>query len=290
MSSTHNIDQPYTRRQWIPHQYHHGVTDQFDQTDRSSCVIVGDAAASAELTSGREIFLFAPRPADRTLGLYSNLSSATLGGNITVYPPPQSAGPCEYTYASIDRILQLLVDSNAKWPFSKLDVGSVAHVYWAGMHSKELLVTAEALNKPTETDDEFPEEALQSHTAGQGFEDSSRPIGDVFTSRVRALASLEYGWDGGDGLPISSAVQNYTLQLLGSFMQATSIPPAVVPLSSGGLQLEWFIGKHELEIEIEKADYFVVNYENLEEQATARVFSVTDGEGVKDVMAILEVL
>ncbi len=290
MSSTHNVDQPYTRRQCIPHQYHYGVTDQFDQTDRSSCVIVGDAASSAELTSGREIFLFAPRPADQTLGLYSNLNSAAQRANVTVYPPPQSAGPCECTYASIDRIFQLLADSNAKWPLSKLGVGPMADFYWTGMHSKELFVTAEALNKPSEIDDEFPNEALRSHTAGQGFEDSSRPIGDVFTSRVRALASLEYGWDGGDGLPISAAVQNYTLRLLESFMQATSIPPAVVPLSSGGLQLEWFIGRHELEIEIEKADCFVVNYENVEEQSTARVFSVTDGEGVKDVMAILEVL
>ncbi len=67
------------------------------------------------------------------------------------------------------------------------------------------------------------------------------------------LTTLGRGWDGYDGIP----TQHHTVRRAREFLKAieghTQIMPDIVPLSNGGLQLEWFVGDYEVEVEIDSS-------------------------------------
>ena len=65
------------------------------------------------------------------------------------------------------------------------------------------------------------------------------------------LTALQEGWDGYDGLPTLPRVAGYTELFLEQVQAYTSVAPDLVPLPNGGVQLEWFIGEVEIEVEIE---------------------------------------
>lgn len=65
------------------------------------------------------------------------------------------------------------------------------------------------------------------------------------------LMALEEGWDGYDGLPMLPRVAEHTELFLEQVEAYTSIAPELVPLPNGGVQLEWYIGEVEIEVEIE---------------------------------------
>lgn len=73
---------------------------------------------------------------------------------------------------------------------------------------------------------------------------------DRSRAAVDELTNLETGWDGYDGIPVLPQVAEHALALLGAIGAHTQIVPDVVPLSNGGLQLEWYVGVHEIEVEI----------------------------------------
>ena len=113
------------------------------------------------------------------------------------------------------------------------------------------LFIAWSLDSRTDSDDEsqmvsppeIVEVALPS-SAGASLAERAGPILDELTTLGR-------GWDGYDGIP----VQHHTVQRAQEFLKAieehTQIMPDIVPLSNGGLQLEWFVGVYEVEVEID---------------------------------------
>ena len=64
------------------------------------------------------------------------------------------------------------------------------------------------------------------------------------------LLSLDQDWDSYGSPPIDPRTIERGLELLGDVMSAESLPPAFVPTSSGGCQLEWHTPARDLEIEI----------------------------------------
>ena len=75
-------------------------------------------------------------------------------------------------------------------------------------------------------------------------------LADRSRAAVDELAKLDPGWDGYDGVPVLPRVAEHALHLLKAIGAHTQIIPDVVPLSNGGLQLEWYVGIHEIEVEI----------------------------------------
>ncbi|OWY02317.1 hypothetical protein [Thioclava sp. IC9] len=69
--------------------------------------------------------------------------------------------------------------------------------------------------------------------------------------RIRALMSLEAGWDGHGAEPVRGHVGHYAIGLLNSISDANTAAPTIVPTTSGGLQLEWHANNIDIEIEIE---------------------------------------
>ena len=75
-------------------------------------------------------------------------------------------------------------------------------------------------------------------------------LADRSRAAVDELTRLDPGWDGYRGIAVLPEVAEHALRLLEAIGAHTQIVPDVVPLSNGGLQLEWYIGIHEIEIEI----------------------------------------
>ena len=65
------------------------------------------------------------------------------------------------------------------------------------------------------------------------------------------LVSLDEGWDGYNGIPVLPEVAEHARLFLKRVEKYTNLMPDIIPLSNGGLQLEWYVGKYEIEAEIE---------------------------------------
>ena len=65
------------------------------------------------------------------------------------------------------------------------------------------------------------------------------------------LVSLDEGWDGYNGIPALPEVAKHARLFLKRVEKYTDLMPDIIPLSNGGLQLEWYVGKYEVEVEIE---------------------------------------
>jgi hypothetical protein len=65
-----------------------------------------------------------------------------------------------------------------------------------------------------------------------------------------ALAPLRDNWDQRGSAAVRADVLSFAWQLLAQIMPADGMPPVVVPLGNGGIQLEWSSPTAELEIEI----------------------------------------
>ena len=84
---------------------------------------------------------------------------------------------------------------------------------------------------------------------------------DEIEAEIAKLVTLPQGWDGYDGLPVQAGVAERARRLLKEIMGYTPIIPAVVPLSDGGLQLEWFVGAYEVEVAVTPEGTMLVDFE-----------------------------
>lgn len=74
------------------------------------------------------------------------------------------------------------------------------------------------------------------------------PLLESSIHRVQQLKAMPPNWDGYGSPPIQPSAVSVTIQLMRAIARISSLPPHIVPVSGGGLQLEWAIGQRELEI------------------------------------------
>ena len=72
----------------------------------------------------------------------------------------------------------------------------------------------------------------------------------VTVDRLMILAALRDNWDQRGSAAVKADVLSFAWQLLAQIMPVDGVPPVVVPLGSGGIQLEWSSPAAQLEIEI----------------------------------------
>ena len=70
-------------------------------------------------------------------------------------------------------------------------------------------------------------------------------------NRLVELLDLPADWDGAGAGSVTRSSVDAALYLLGRIMKWSTAPPAVVPTSSGGIQLEWHERSADLVIEVE---------------------------------------
>lgn len=68
--------------------------------------------------------------------------------------------------------------------------------------------------------------------------------------RLRRLSAYPRGWDGYASEPPNRAVIAFAQSILNSVMQPRTPAPSIVPMSGGGLQLEWHMGGLDIELAI----------------------------------------
>jgi len=69
-------------------------------------------------------------------------------------------------------------------------------------------------------------------------------------ARIYELTNLQPNWDSYGGLGVHPSAARHTVRLLAAIFQNDVPPPAIVPTSQGGLQLEWHRGQASLEMEV----------------------------------------
>ena len=73
---------------------------------------------------------------------------------------------------------------------------------------------------------------------------------NIVIDRLKNLCSLQKGWDGYKGQPTRFDVAYFAMGLLKIVCPPTTPLPSIVPLSSGGLQIEWHYPHIEIELTI----------------------------------------
>jgi hypothetical protein len=87
--------------------------------------------------------------------------------------------------------------------------------------------------------------------------------------RLEQLLTLPPGWDSYGGSPISRDVASRVIRILEGLAKAQTPQPQLVPLSSGGIHIEWHAHGVELSLEVDPdADRVVMFYADLENGAT----------------------
>jgi hypothetical protein len=79
---------------------------------------------------------------------------------------------------------------------------------------------------------------------------------------IGELLNLPENWDSYGARPINPTATAFALQLLSETMRTDTPVPAVVPTSSGGVQLEWHARGIDLEVEIRSPSRLYVSYED----------------------------
>lgn len=71
-------------------------------------------------------------------------------------------------------------------------------------------------------------------------------------TRLGQIGALPVGWDGYGSEPIGEDVRSFALHILYSSMSSDQMAPSIVPISGGGLQLEWHTQRGDIELEISR--------------------------------------
>ena len=80
--------------------------------------------------------------------------------------------------------------------------------------------------------------------------------------RIDELLNLPSNWDHQGAQEVRSDAVTFTLHLLSGIMLQATPAPQILPVSSGGLQLEWHEKRIDLEIEIEAPNQVYVSFED----------------------------
>ncbi len=73
---------------------------------------------------------------------------------------------------------------------------------------------------------------------------------DAIVSRLNDLVAIERGWDGYTGEAVKFENANFALRMLEASCGVEAPVPQIVPGVSGDLQVEWHIGRTDIELDI----------------------------------------
>lgn len=76
------------------------------------------------------------------------------------------------------------------------------------------------------------------------------PWRDEMRQRFKHIGKLRRGWDGFNSPPPSATTIAFAQSILNEVMSASTPPPSLVPISGGGLQLEWHTGGYDIELAV----------------------------------------
>lgn len=87
--------------------------------------------------------------------------------------------------------------------------------------------------------------------------------------RLNELTSLQVGWDGYAGKPVSFQCAFFVANMLQRLCQKNVPAPSIVPGSDGSLQVEWHMNSFDVELDVLSPQHVVatrINHRNDEEE------------------------
>jgi len=72
----------------------------------------------------------------------------------------------------------------------------------------------------------------------------------TLVGKFNELTSLQIGWDGYTGRPVSFSCAKFAANLLERLFDEQLPPPSLVPGSDGTLQFEWHINNYDIEVDV----------------------------------------
>jgi hypothetical protein len=112
---------------------------------------------------------------------------------------------------------------------------------------------------------EYRPEARFTLTQVSKIPDWVQPTVEAFERIMRLPAN----WDSYGAQPVQSALAGKAVEILSLVMEEDSPPPSIVPLSDGGLQMEWHLRGQDVEIVIatdEPPTYYYRSHEGNPEE------------------------
>lgn len=111
-------------------------------------------------------------------------------------------------------------------------------------------------------------------------------VGPTVEALVR-ITELPPNWDSYGAQPVQSGAVAGAVEVLSQVMEENSPPPSIVPLSDGGLQMEWHLRDQDVEIVVdtdEPPTYYYRDRDGATEEgplsaAYARLCSIIQGLG-----------
>jgi hypothetical protein len=91
-------------------------------------------------------------------------------------------------------------------------------------------------------------------SATQVYEPIEELWRSITEARLKRLGSYPQGWDGYQSPPPHPSIIAYARSVLNSVMQQDTPAPSIVPMSEGGLQLEWHRAGYDIELAIYSTD------------------------------------
>lgn len=102
--------------------------------------------------------------------------------------------------------------------------------------------------------------------------------------RLMELIRLPVGWDGHSGRPVKRDIAEFAASVLASLMLPRIPMPAIMPLSYGGVQIEWHRKGWDIEIEISAPNQMHI-YQYELQSGDEREFDIgADLSGLADVI------
>ena len=80
--------------------------------------------------------------------------------------------------------------------------------------------------------------------------DSEQHWRELILRRLHILTTLQVGWDGYRGLPVTTANASFALDILETCCRGEVPMPQLVPGTSGDLQLEWHGTRGDIELHL----------------------------------------
>jgi hypothetical protein len=96
----------------------------------------------------------------------------------------------------------------------------------------------------------------------------------VAARRIFELMALPIGWDGYGGKPLARATAHIAINLLATVCREHTPTPSLVPMSGGGIQIEWHRGPIDLEISVCAPGQITVFYTDERQEGDGEEFDV----------------
>jgi hypothetical protein len=96
----------------------------------------------------------------------------------------------------------------------------------------------------------------------------------VAARRIPELMALPSGWDGYGGKPLARATAYIAINLMAQICRENTPSPSLVPMSGGGVQIEWHLGPIDLEISVCAPGQITVFYTDERQEGESEEFGV----------------